>query len=52
MFGVGTGLALGEFFYGPWKEIDAHPLQHATGPAYTRKSWSGYWAYYPDDKKS
>jgi O-methyltransferase len=47
LIGAGTGLALGEYYVGPWSERDDHPLQHATGAAYTRKSMSGYWAFYP-----
>jgi O-methyltransferase len=47
MIGVGTGLALGEYYFGPWEERKFHPMQHPTGSAYTRKSMSGYWTYYP-----
>ena len=47
LIGAGSGLALGEYYFGPWSEKDDHPLQHATGPAFTRKSMSGYWSYYP-----
>ncbi|MGD0088846.1 MAG: TylF/MycF/NovP-related O-methyltransferase [Planctomycetota bacterium] len=47
LIGAGTGLALGEYYIGPWEERGAHPLQHANGAAYTCKDMSGYWAYYP-----
>ena len=47
LIGAGSGLALGEYYIGPWSEKDDHPMQHATGAAYTRKSMSGYWTYYP-----
>lgn len=47
MIGAGTGLALGEYYTGPWEERKLHPMQHPTGSAYTRKSMSGYWTYYP-----
>jgi len=47
LIGAGTGLALGEYYIGPWNERDFHPMQHATGSAYTRKSMSGFWSYYP-----
>jgi O-methyltransferase len=47
LIGAGSGLALGEFYFGPWSERADHPMQHATGPGYTRKSMSGYWTYYP-----
>jgi O-methyltransferase len=46
LIGAGSGLALGEYYLGPLAERDDHPMQHATGPAYTRKSMSGYWTYY------
>jgi O-methyltransferase len=46
LIGAGSGLALGEYYLGPWGERDDHPMQHPTGPAYTRKSMSGYWTYY------
>ncbi len=51
IIGAGSGLALGEYYIGPWGERKDHPLQHATGSAYTRKSMSGYWAYYPSDAR-
>lgn len=49
LIGAGSGLALGEYYVGPWSERADHPMQHATGPGYTRKSMSGYWTYYPED---
>ncbi|HEX6280495.1 MAG TPA: TylF/MycF/NovP-related O-methyltransferase [Pyrinomonadaceae bacterium] len=48
LIGAGLGLALGEYYIGPWSEIDEHPLQHANSGAYTRKDLSGHWTYYPD----
>src|ERR1700730_3009129 len=50
LIGAGSGLALGEYYVGPWSEKDDHPMQHPTGAAYTRKSMSGYWTYYTEDK--
>jgi O-methyltransferase len=47
LIGAGTGLALGEFYIGPWQEKDAHPAQHHNAGAYTRKDLSGHWAFYP-----
>lgn len=47
LIGAGSGLALGEYYIGPRDDKDDHPMQHATGAAYTRKSMSGYWSYYP-----
>lgn len=49
LIGAGMGLALGEFYIGPWAESDDHPLQHANAGAYMRKDMSGYWSYYPAD---
>jgi O-methyltransferase len=51
LIGAGTGLALGEYYFGPWEERKLHPMQHHTGSAYTRKSMSGYWAYYPEEPR-
>jgi hypothetical protein len=45
LLGAGTGLALGEFYIGPFAEVTDHPLQHANAAAYTRKNWSGYWNF-------
>ena len=49
LIGAGMGLALGDYYIGPWSEIDEHPMQHANAGAYTRKDWSGVWTYYPDE---
>jgi hypothetical protein len=49
LIGAATGRALGEYYIGPWSERGDHPMQHATGAAYTRKSMSGHWTYYPPD---
>jgi O-methyltransferase len=48
LIGAGSGLALGEYYVGPWSDRDNHPTQHPSGPAYTQKNMSGYWSYYPD----
>ncbi len=47
LIGAGSGLALGEYYTGPASEMTDHPMQNPTGPAYTRKSMSGHWTYYP-----
>jgi hypothetical protein len=47
MIGCGSGLAVGEFYIGPWNERKDHPMQHAIGWSYTRKCWSGNWTYFP-----
>jgi O-methyltransferase len=49
LIGAGTGLALGEFYIGPWSEHTAHPTQHGNAGAYTRKDMSGVWTYFPDE---
>ena len=49
LIGAGTGLPLGEYYIGPWAEIEDHPLQHGSTGAYTMKNMSGYWSYYPDE---
>ena len=49
LIGAGVGLPLGEYYVGPWDEIDDHPLQHPNAGAYTRKDFSGYWTFYPVD---
>jgi len=49
LIGAGTGLPLGEYYIGPWPERNNHPLQHASTGAYTQKTMSGYWNYYPED---
>lgn len=48
LIGAGTGLPLGEFYIGPYDQKDEHPMQHGSTGAYTFKSSSGYWSYYPD----
>jgi hypothetical protein len=50
LIGAGTGLPLGEFYIGPLTELESHPAQHASTGAYTQKSMSGFWAYYPDER--
>jgi O-methyltransferase len=48
LVGAGTGLPLGDFYIGPSLDDD-YPLQHASTGAYTGKTLSGYWSYYPPD---
>jgi O-methyltransferase len=47
LIGAGTGLPLGEFYIGPYSGTDDHPLQHASAGAYTSRSFTGHWTYYP-----
>jgi hypothetical protein len=46
LIGAGSGLALGEYYVGPWNELSDHPLWHATAVAYTRKGMTGVWKYF------
>jgi hypothetical protein len=48
LIGAGVGLPLGEYYIGPWQDRDDHPIQHPNAGAYTRKDFSGYWTYYPN----
>jgi O-methyltransferase len=52
LVGAGIGLALGEFYIGPWSERDDHPLQHPNAAAYTRKDFSALWTYCAPDRTS
>ncbi len=48
LIGSGTGLALGDYYIGPWSEQRDHPTQMPTAGAYTRKDMSGFWNFYPE----
>ena len=50
LIGAGTGLPLGQFYIGPWLGFGELGLQRAIGVAYTQKSMSGNWTYYPDEE--
>ena len=43
--GTGTGVAVGHYFLGPWREQPA--VQSAASVAYTRKDFSAVWNYEP-----
>jgi hypothetical protein len=47
LIGAGVGLPLGDFYIGPFSEMDDHPLQRPNAGAYTRKDMSGVWSYFP-----
>ncbi|MEP7076146.1 MAG: TylF/MycF/NovP-related O-methyltransferase [Acidobacteriota bacterium] len=51
LIGAGVGLPLGEYYIGPWPEREDHPIQHPNAGAYTRKDFSGYWTYYPQEEQ-
>jgi len=50
LIGAGTGLGLGNFYAGPYEEIEDHPQQHAGTAGYTQKSFEGYWSG-PEDRR-
>lgn len=47
LVGAGTGLALGDYYIGPLDASGQHPWQHPGTGAWTTKSMTGYWSYYP-----
>lgn len=50
LVGSGTGISLGGFYLGgPLGPNQKTKFTAAESVAYTRKNWSGYWGYYPDD---
>lgn len=53
LIGAGTGVALGQYWVGPFTNIGgnkAYPLQAPTSIAYTRKDFSGHWDFVPSDR--
>jgi hypothetical protein len=40
---------VGPYYLGPWSERGDTPLQNAASVAYTRKDFSGYWDFYPEE---
>ncbi|MFQ6026268.1 MAG: TylF/MycF/NovP-related O-methyltransferase [Dehalococcoidia bacterium] len=52
LIGSGTGLGLGNYYLGPADHLESLPLWHAGTCAYTMKSMSGYWSYYPEEASS
>ncbi len=53
LIGAGTGLPLGNYFIGPWRDRRGWYIKTFEEPipvAYTQKNMSAYWTYYPDDK--
>ncbi len=41
LIGPGVGLALGDYYIGPFSELRDHPMQHTNAGAYVRKDMSG-----------
>lgn len=51
LMGSGTGVSLGGFFMGSTQGLrDVNVFSSASSVAYTRKDWSGYWGYHPEDE--
>jgi hypothetical protein len=48
LMGAGTGLPLGEYFPGPFRQLKQHGLWNPNGVGYTQKGMSGVWTYFPD----
>jgi hypothetical protein len=50
LMGSGTGISLGGFWLGGDQGLKKqNRLSAPDSVAYTRKHWSGYWDFYPDD---
>jgi hypothetical protein len=47
LYGTGTGVALGQYYIGPFLGTPA--MQNPASIAYTRKGDTGFWDYYPQD---
>jgi hypothetical protein len=52
LIGAGSGVGVGQYYLGPFEEWNwgAEVPQSPTSIAYTRKDFSGYWGYYPEDQ--
>jgi hypothetical protein len=48
LLGVGTGVGLGQYYWGPW--LQTPPLQQGGSTAYTWKGNSSFWSYHPDGR--
>jgi len=47
IFGIGSGVGVGEYYLGPRHELPRY--QEAGSIAYTRKDFDGHWDFYPED---
>ena len=50
LVGAGSGVGLGQYYLGPYSERPWIQAPHSV--AYTRKDFSGHWAYYPEESHS
>lgn len=51
LVGAGSGVGVGEFYLGPWKDFAQSPLQRPDSVAFTRKDLSGYWDFEPSEPR-
>jgi O-methyltransferase len=51
LIGAGSGVGVGQYYLGPFEEWNwgAELPQSPTSIAYTRKDYSGYWGFYPEE---
>ncbi len=47
LMGAGTGIAVGQYFTGPYRTMP--PIQAPSSIGWTRKDFYGAWDYFPDD---
>jgi O-methyltransferase len=47
LFGAGTGVQVGEYYVGPWKEM--YPSDNPASLAFARKGLRALWDYYPNE---
>lgn len=47
LMGAGTGIAVGQYFLGPYRTMP--PIQSPRSIGWTRKDFYGEWDYFPDD---
>jgi hypothetical protein len=50
LMGSGTGICVGSFYLGGTLGMKGYDFARPMSIAYTRKNWSGYWDYYPDER--
>lgn len=53
LIGSGTGVAMGQYWLGPFVRMGGnpdYPLQAPSSVAYTRKDFSGHWGYVPPEE--
>ena len=48
LMGSGNGIGVGQYFIGPWRQ--QHWFEAPNSVGYTRKTYSGFWDYYPEDR--